>query len=157
MAARTEFDAPLVEREQPLAALNRLVSPLLAELRENLQACGQLCLTVRFDDGSTQERTRTLLFPTAETSLIMRALAQVLEKMHWPAGVTGLSVSLGQIQDVVMEQLTLFPLEDERERKLQEVERYLAARFGASRLRRAMLTQPGAPLPEWRAAGWRSS
>ena len=77
--------------------------------------------------------------------------------MHWPAGVTGLSVSLGQIQDVVMEQLTLFPLEDERERKLQEVERYLAARFGASRLRRAMLTQPGAPLPEWRAAGWRSS
>jgi nucleotidyltransferase/DNA polymerase involved in DNA repair len=156
MAAQTEFEVPLVERGQPLAALNRLVSPLLAELRENLQACGQLCLTVHFDDGSAQERTRTFLFPTAETSLLMRVLEQVLEQMHWPAGVTGLSISLEQIQDVVMEQLTLFPLEGERERKLQEVERYLAARFGASRLRRAMLTQPGAPLPEWRAAGWRN-
>jgi hypothetical protein len=156
MAAQTEFEVPLAEWGQPLAALNRLVSPLLAELRENLQACGQLCLTVHFDDGSAQERTRTFLFPTAETSLIMRVLEQVLEQMHWPAGVTGLSISLEQIQDVVMEQLTLFPLEDERERKLQEVERYLAARFGANRLRRAMLTQPGAPLPEWRAAGWRN-
>jgi len=35
------------------------------------------------------------------------------------------------------------------------VERYLASRFGASRLRRAVLTQPGAPLPEWRFT-WQS-
>lgn len=52
-----------------------------------------------------------------------------------------------------MEQLTLFPAENERERKLREVQRYLAARFGANRLRRAILAQPNAPIPEWRA-GW---
>jgi hypothetical protein len=34
------------------------------------------------------------------------------------------------------------------------VQRYLAARFGANRLRRAVMIQPGAPLPEWRT-GWR--
>ena len=33
------------------------------------------------------------------------------------------------------------------------LDRYLAARFGANCLRRAVLAQPGAPLPEWRA-GW---
>jgi hypothetical protein len=30
------------------------------------------------------------------------------------------------------------------------VQRYLAARFGVDRLRRVVLAQPGAPLPEWR-------
>jgi hypothetical protein len=49
--------------------------------------------------------------------------------------------------------LTLFPLQNERESKLQEVQRYLATRFGANCLRRAVLAQPGAPLPEWRV-GW---
>ena len=37
--------------------------------------------------------------------------------------------------------------------KLEEVKRYLATRFGTSSLRRAVLSQPAAPLPEWRA-GW---
>ena len=68
-------------------------------------------------------------------------------------------MSLAQIQDAVAEQLTLFPLEDERAANLQEVERYLAARFGpsfkAGRLRQAVMAQPGAPLPEWRVS-WRN-
>jgi hypothetical protein len=79
--------------------------------------------------------------------------------MSWQAAATALEVSLAQIQDAVAEQLTLFPLTDERSAKLQEVERYLATRFGpsfkAGRLRQAMLAQPGAPLPEWRVS-WRS-
>jgi hypothetical protein len=64
-----------------------------------------------------------------------------------------LTVTLEQIQDAVVEQLALFPAAGEREQKLRQVERYLAARFGAGRLRRAILAQPGAPLPEWRV-GW---
>ena len=40
----------------------------------------------------------------------------------------------------------------ERE-NLCQVQRYLATRFEAHRLRRAVLAQPGAPLPEWRV-GW---
>jgi hypothetical protein len=49
--------------------------------------------------------------------------------------------------------LALFPLADERAGKLREVQRYLAARFGANSLRRAVMAQPGAPLAEWRV-GW---
>jgi hypothetical protein len=76
----------------------------------------------------------------------------------WRAPAAALEVALEQIQDVAPEQLTLFSTpdrgrRDEREKKLLEVQRYLAARFGANRLRRAVLSQPGAPLPEWRA-GW---
>ena len=64
---------------------------------------------------------------------------------------------IARIQDAVAaaEQLTFFPNQDKRERKLRAVQRYLVSRFGENRLRRAVLAQPGAPLPEWRV-GWLS-
>jgi nucleotidyltransferase/DNA polymerase involved in DNA repair len=153
LAASYDFEAPLVEQGRLLVSAQRLLGPLLAQLRGNLQACGQVHLAVHFDDGSAQERTRSFLFPTADEPLVTRASEQLLDKIHWPAAATALTIVLEQIQDAVMEQLTLFPAENEREHKLREVQRYLAARFGANRLRRAILAQPNAPIPEWRA-GW---
>jgi hypothetical protein len=97
-------------------------------------------------------------------------MGELFDRMPWSSGATGLAVTLAQIQDVVVEQLALFPLEDQRKSKLQEVERYLSTRFGNSpfgvspnssssrgnnRLRRPVLTQPDAPLPEWRVS-WQS-
>jgi len=155
--ADCELDAPLAERERLLVTLRRAVAPVLAELRGDLRACAQVRLAVDFDDGSTQERARTLLAPTADEAQVMRILGQLLDQMCWRANAVALAVALEQIQDTVVEQLTLFPVlrdaQNEQERKLREVQRYLAARFGANRLRRAIVTQPGAPLPEWRV-GW---
>ena len=82
--------------------------------------------------------------------VVIALLALLGDVVEW-AGTP----DLGQIQDTVAEQLTLFPLEDEREGKLREVQRYLVARFGANHLRRAVLAQPAAPLPEWRV-DWRT-
>ena len=155
--AGCELDAPLAERERLLVTLRRAVAPVLAELRGDLRACAQVRLAVDFDDGSTQERARTLLVPTADEAQVMRILGQLLDQMCWRANAVALAVALEQIQDTVVEQLALFPVlrgaQNEQERKLREVQRYLAARFGANRLRRAIVTQPGAPLPEWRV-GW---
>jgi protein ImuB len=160
LAAEVELEAPLAEQARLSAALRRLVSPLLAELRGNLQACGQVRLAVRFADGSAQERERAFLLPVADEERVVAALDGLLAGMRWPAAAAALAVSLAQIQEAVPEQLTLFPLEDDRDARLREVERYLAARFGpsgqAGRLRQAVLAQPGAPLPEWRV-GWREA
>jgi nucleotidyltransferase/DNA polymerase involved in DNA repair len=159
LAADIEFETPLVERARLVAASRYLVSPLLAELRGNLQACGQARLTVRFEDGRSQERARVFLFPVADEERVVRAMDQLLAGMKWQAAATAMAVSLAQIQDAIAEQLTLFPLQDQRATKLREVERYLAARFGptfvAGRLRQAEMAQPGAPLPEWRVS-WRN-
>jgi hypothetical protein len=178
LAADIDFETPLVERERLLVALRRLLSPLLAELRDNLQACGHVRLVARLDDGSTQEQERAFLFPVSEEERIVRALGQLLDGMEGRGtfsqsptmdnprgGIVSLGVALTQIQDAVAEQLTLFPLaggalEAEKKEKLREVERYLATRFGTSsfgngRLRRAAMVQPGAPLPEWRI-GWQA-
>ncbi len=153
LTAKCELDDPLTNRERLLAMLRHLVAPLLAKLRGNLQACGQVRLTVHFADTSTQEGERTFLFPTAAEARGMLALGQLLDAMRWRAGAVTLKVALERIQDIVADQLPLFPAQTEQEQKLYEVQRYLAARFGANRLRRAMLAQPDAPLPEWRV-GW---
>jgi len=154
LAVQRHLDDPIVDQTQLLAVLKHLVGPLLAGLRGNLQACGQIRLTVHFDHGM-QEGERTLTFPTAQDRRVMLILEQLLAKMNWRHSATGLEVTLSSIEDATVEQLALIPGETERERKLREVQRYLAARFGANRLRRAVLSQPGAPLPEWRV-GWLS-
>jgi hypothetical protein len=153
LAAQCELEAPLAEQDRLLAMLLRMVSPLLTKLRESLQACGQMRLSVHFVDGVTQERERTFLFPTADEGRVLLTLEQLLHQMQWHAGATALGVILERIQDAVREQLSLIPARTEQEDKLREVQRYLAARFGANRLRRAILSQPNAPLPEWRV-GW---
>lgn len=167
LVAEMEFEVPLVERERLVAALQHLVRPLLAGLRGNLQACGQVRLTVHFDGAGVQEQARAFLFPVADEDRVVQALAGLLDRVHWPpepagyfpsggtggTGVVGLAVALAQIQDASAQQLTLFPVEDEATDRLREVQRYLAARFGSQALRRAVLAQPGAPLPEWRV-GW---
>lgn len=153
LSAGAEFEMPLSERDPLMAALANLVSPLLAGLRGNLQACGQVQLVVQFDDGSSQERERNFLFPISEEDRMLRVLEQLLDRMRWPAGATGAAVTLAQIQDTAVEQLPLFPLEDQQASKLREVQSYLASRFGPNVLRRAVLAQSGAPLPEWRT-GW---
>jgi DNA polymerase-4 len=151
LVAHWECEHLLTEREQLLTILRRLVAPLLQELRQNLQACGQIRLTVRFVDDSAQERERTLLFPTADEERTVLVLGQLVDGMQWHMGATALQVTLERIQDSLAEQLTLFPMQTEKELKLLEVQSYLQARFGANRLRRAILAHPTAPLPEWRA------
>jgi len=148
--ADCDLEDPMAEKGQLLAVLRRLVSPLLAELRGNLQACGLVRLTVHFADHSTHEREHAFLFPTVAEARVMLALEQLLCQMRWQAGAMALEVALERIQDAVVDQLPLIPADSEQKRKLGEVQRYLAARFGANRLRRAILSQPAAPLPEWR-------
>jgi nucleotidyltransferase/DNA polymerase involved in DNA repair len=152
LEAQADLEAPVVEQGRLRTEWTRLLAPLLADLRGNLQACGQVRLVIHFDDGSTQERERSFLIPVSAEESLLQALEQLAAGMQWPAAATGLTVALGQIQDAIPEQGTLFPLQDGREAKLGEVQRYLASRFGANRLRRSLLAQPGAPLAEWRTA-----
>ena len=155
LTARYEFEDALADRELLLGVLQRLAAPLLTQLRGSLQASGRVCLTVHCLDGSVQERERALLFPTAEAGRVMLVLGQLLDAIRWRTGATSLHLALDGIQDSVPEQLALFPSETQKEQKLREVRRTLAARFGADRMRRAVLAQPGAPLPEWRV-GWQT-
>jgi protein ImuB len=156
LEAAADLETPLGEQAGALARLraewSRLLAPLSAALQGNLQACGQVSLAIHFDDGSTQERKRSFLIPVSAQEPLLQALEQLATSMPWPAAATGLAVALSQVQDALPEQTTLFPLQDEHELRLREVQRYLVSRFGANRLRRSLLAQPDAPLPEWRTS-----
>jgi nucleotidyltransferase/DNA polymerase involved in DNA repair len=152
---RMVFEAPVVERSRVLAAAAHLVHPLLEGLRAKLRACGRLRLVLGFDDGSTTERARDFLFPVADHGLIERALHDLVENIQGRVGIAEVAVTLEQIQDAVLEQLSLFPDPDEHTRKLRQIQAYLSMRFGASRLWEAALVHPDAPLAEWRIGSQR--
>jgi nucleotidyltransferase/DNA polymerase involved in DNA repair len=162
LAAEHTFEAPAVTRDRLLAALRHAVDPLLEALQEKQQACGRVRLTVQFDDGRAEERARVFLFPTAEHQRVERALGDLLasSSMHWSlassfagsSGVISLSVSLEQIQEAVMEQLTFLDERVDAPDGVVAAQRYLSTRFGASRLWRTALARPSAPLPEWRVS-----
>ena len=155
LTAHQEYEAPLTDRSRLQVALQRLTAPLSGELREGLRACGLLRLTMRFDNGHTSVRTRTFVVPTSSASRLSGALEQLAFRGAWPAPLTALEVALEELQDAAgqMEQLSFLPGEDRRAEKLRQVQRYLTTRFGANCLRRAILSQPNAPLAEWRV-GW---
>jgi nucleotidyltransferase/DNA polymerase involved in DNA repair len=162
------FDDPVTRLDYVVRLVKDMVSPLATALGDKLQACGQLRLAVAFDDNTAYERTRHLLFPTAELPLLARASAELLSQIQADAdrdggrdagcssairtGIMSVTITLAQICDAPIEQLALFPTESDNARALHRVQRYLTARFGAGKLRRASLAYPRAPLPEWRVA-----
>jgi protein ImuB len=150
------FETPAVTRERVLAAAQRVVDVLVQELGSQFVACGRLRLVVRLGDGSAIEHVRTFLFPVSDRQRIGRAVVDLLDGVQGKGGaatteIAAISVALEQIQEAVMEQLTLFSDGHSDDQDLRQVQRYLVTRFGASHLRRAALMQPQAPLPEWRA------
>ncbi len=146
------LEDPLSDRERLLAVVRRLVSPLLAQLRQQALVCGQVQLIAHFADATTQENSQLLCSPTADEARTLLVLENLFQQMQWQSGAVTLQVTLKRFQDLPGEQLSLFPLEADRQRKLQSVKQYLSARFGANRLLQASLTQPFAPLPEWRVS-----
>ena len=54
-------------------------------------------------------RARTFLYPTADEAWGVRVLEQLLDGLRWQANAVSLAVSLEQIQDAVVEQLSLNP------------------------------------------------
>jgi hypothetical protein len=147
-----ELEDPLSDRARLLVALRHLVSPLLAQLREQALVCGQMQLTAHFADASVQEQSQMLCSPTAEESRALLVLDNLSQQMQWQAGAVTLRVDLNRFQDLSGEQLSLFPQQADREKKLLGIKQYLSDRLGASRLLRASLVQPYAPLPEWRVS-----
>ncbi len=150
-----DLESPLEQEGPLLQTCRHVLLPLLQELQGTLQACSLLRLGLQLADDSRQEREQRLLFPSAAQEKILLLFRQMLIQMRWTAGVTAMQLSLERIQDAAPEQLSLFPTESEKERKLQQMQSYIAARFGADRLRRAVLAQPAAPLSEWRST-WNS-
>lgn len=134
--------------------LNAQCQILAAELAQRLQiqrqAGRELRLTLRLENETTWTRVRLLRQPTGQAGRLSESLTLLLDQARISCGVVGIAISLSELSPMSGEQLELFTLGGEQERRLGEVLPHLAARYGEQRFYQALITSPLASLPEAR-------
>ncbi len=140
-AASRSFDGDTLDPSVIRAAILAAVVEIGARLRARHQATGALTLTVRFADGSTTARTRTLPGATHHTEELRNATYRAFDALGLQrARVRGVTVTAERLVDAeqAVEQLT-FDREMESSRRLEPVIDEANARFGADTVRPATL------------------
>jgi len=144
------FDGPVADR----TILGTVARAVAADLARRLQARGQtgqeLSLTLYLEDGTTREEAIVLRHPTADASHITHTLDQLLARARVSCGVEELEVTLSDLVPATGRQLNLFVHGAGQERRLRDVLRNLATRYGADCFYRVSLTDQEARLPERR-------
>lgn len=156
---------PPVEELEPLRfLLHRLVAALTGQLTGRGLAADRAILTLELDlafaPRDTPERLEVeqrFPEPTADTDAIERLLFARLEREPPPAAVARLGLELRGTVPAAGQQLPLFVPQAARTARLGWQLARLALTYGEDRVRRAVVTDPEAPLPEdrwaWQTVG----
>jgi len=144
-----EFDPPLVTSHEMAQASQVILDKLLTQVKAKGKACYEIKLQVRFPSGLLRERKLPLKEATSSEAVIMARLVAWLEEVNFSEPVSGMEVSLelGQEQG---KKLHLLPQEGSNRQKATKVARLLKMRFGHQPLKKALITDPDALLPERR-------
>jgi protein ImuB len=149
---------PAVDELEPLRfVLRRLAAALTEQLQARGLAAARASLRLELDlafahAGTPRELTVEQRFPepTADVEAVERLLFARLERTPPPAAVARLNLELAGAEPAAGQQLPLFEPQAARNARLSWQLMRLALTFGEDRLRRAVLTDPEAPLPERR-------
>ena len=153
---------PAVEDLEPLRfVLRRLAGALTGQLVARGLAAARARLHLDLDLAFARAGTPATLDveqrfpePTADAEAIERLLFARLERTPPPAAVARLGLELDGTAPAAGQQLPLFTPQAARGARLEWQLASLALRFGEDRVRRVVITDPDAPLPEARWA-WR--
>jgi nucleotidyltransferase/DNA polymerase involved in DNA repair len=153
---------PAVDVLEPLRfVLHRLVVALAAQLAARGLAAARTHLRLGLDlafarSGTPEDILVEQRFPepTADAEAIERLLYARLERTTLPAPVARLELELSGAEPAVGQQLPLFVPQATRDARLAWQLARLVLTFGEDRVRRVVVTDPEAPLPERRWA-WR--
>jgi len=151
---------PPVEELEPLRfVLHRLVVALTGQLRGRGLAASRALLAVELDPAFAPAGTPCRLDveqrfpePTDDPDAVERLLFARLEREPPPAAVTRLTLELRGTIPAAGQQLPLFVPQAARTARLGWQLARLALTYGEDRIRRVVVTDPEAPLPEDRWA-----
>lgn len=151
---------PPVEELEPLRfVLHRLVAAITAQLAGRGLAADRALLTVEFDLAFAPAGTSARLDveqrfpePTDDPDAVERLLFARLERQPPPAAVARLALELRGTTPAAGQQLPLFVPQAARTARLGWQLARLALTYGEDRIRRVVVTDPEAPLPEDRWA-----
>jgi len=156
------IDPPVAETESLRFVLHRLAGALAAQVDARGMAAARATLRLTIEMAFARAGTPGELVveqrfpePTADADAIERLLLARLEQAPPPAAVERLELELGGVEPAVGQQLPLFVPQAARTARLGWQLARLALTFGEDRVRKAVVTDPDAPLPEKRWS-WRS-
>jgi hypothetical protein len=157
LALHVPIEPPSEELESLRFVLHRLAGALTGQLLARGQAATRAHLRLELDlafarAGTAAEVTVEQRFPepTADPEAIERLLFARLERDPPPAAVARLDLELAGVGPAAGQQLPLFVPQAARDARLGWQLARLALTFGEDRVRRVVLLDPEAPLPEAR-------
>lgn len=155
------LEPPVAELEPLRFVLRRLATALAAQLLGRGAAASVARLQLELDLAFAPAGTPPSLAveqrfpePTAEAEAIERLLLARLERTPPPAAVARLELELDGAAPATGQQLSLFTPQAARNARLGWQLARLALTFGEDRVRRVVIDDPDAPLPE-RRWSWR--
>ena len=138
-----QFDPPLDTLWPLLSAALRLLEGPTAGLQARLQGTQAMTATLEFTHGPNKVERWALTAPTAERSRLGQLLMARWEGQRWDGSVTGLTLTLGEIGDLLGQQMSLWDAgepQDERRGRVRELASALRLRYDSDRLLRAQVT-----------------
>lgn len=159
--AEAELDPPVDSIEPLRFVLHHLAGALCEQLAARGRGAGQARLVLELEGSQRRPREpiryeQALPEPVALADLVERVLLARLEAAPPRGRVTRLSLELDGVAPAAAQQLGLFTPQTARAGRLEWQLTALAIRFGADRLYRPELRDPGAVLAEdrfeWRPA-----
>ncbi|RME81667.1 MAG: hypothetical protein D6775_13015 [Caldilineae bacterium] len=136
------FDPPVETLPGLLAAAEDVLLQLLTRLQERFQAAQLLQARLSFVFGSDYQDVWHLAAPTSALPRLLALLSERWQEQPWPAPVSALSLTLGEIQEAADEQLTLFPGAGTPVELLGEWVSQVRRRYGEGRLLQARVLHP---------------
>jgi DNA polymerase IV len=147
-----EFDEPLADGERLRLAFAHLVDQLLPRLQRDFLFCRRVAVGLRLVDGHELALATNLREPTQDGETIVRAACRLAANAACSAGIVALNLSLEGLGGVAGRQLSLFAPHQGRLEKLVNAVSQLQVSLGNGRLRKAVVLDAAAPLPERRFA-----
>ncbi len=152
-SARWAFDSSVETTEPILAATQRLLERLCAELRTEGKTFRRLRITLEDEVRQVTERTAELRVPTVEPAACVTTVRALVEGAGGGSPVAAVSVELASIAPIAVGQPSLFDTSGRQERRerLREAAREIGRRYPA-RLRRVSPSEVPTLLDEHRFA-----
>ena len=146
ISGAAEFDLPLVTFPEMAQSCQVILDRLLTQVKAEGKACHEIKLQVGFPCGSLYERKLPLKEATSSEAVIMARLVAWLEEVNFSEPVSQMEVSL-RLGREHGKKLRLLP---QRGREVSKIAQLLKMRFGYQPLKKALVTDPDALLPERR-------
>jgi len=142
-----DFEPPVYTLDRLINSMGEAIDGLCHRLKERWQLCGRVELSLQFDNGNSKKEVLSLRVPTRSKKTLLSLLRLQLEQAVFESSVSEVKITLSKLcKDG--KQLYL-PTESARRRQqIAPVAREIRSRLGKNMIKRPILLDQEALLPE---------